>query len=82
MSQEQAMDLTVMPDDVQELKRVIIEFSDYHTAVMNGQFEGKASKVVDKLLDHVKDVYTQTLAQYNSHPWVIAERASREEAQA
>lgn len=81
MSQNQELDLSVMPKEVEELRQVLMDFSDYHKALMDGQFPGKASKVIDKLLDHVYDVYKQTLVQYNEHPWVIADRIAKEKEQ-
>ena len=75
---ESKLDLSAIPEDVKEMNRIIGEFGDFHSLVLNAQFPGKACKVVEQLITHIMDVYKQTHAQYTSHPWVIAKQAEQE----
>ncbi len=75
---EPKMDLSSIPEDVQELNRIIGQFGDFHSLVLNAQFPGKACKVVEQLITHIMDVYKQTHEQYVAHPWVAARQAEQD----
>lgn len=73
----ESFDLSQVPDDVKEMNRILGDFGDYHTLILNANFPGKACKVVESLITHVMDVYKQTQAQYMAHPWVVAKQAEQ-----
>lgn len=78
MSEEK--DLSNVPEDVKELNKSLGQFGDYHRLIMEGNFPGKASKVVAELLLHIKDVYDQMMEQYTAHPWVKEQMEKKAEA--
>jgi|688.fasta_scaffold1040767_3 hypothetical protein len=65
------------PEDVKQLAKIAGEFAEMHRAVMEGQFPGKASKVVDKLVDHLRDMYKQSYDQLLKHPWILEQQAKK-----
>lgn len=73
------VDLSQIPEDVQELNRIMGEFGDFHQVLLLAQFPGRASKIVDKLINHVYDMYKQTHSQYMEHPWVIEQTKAKEQ---
>lgn len=78
-NEEQVVD--PRPEDVKELAKVATNFSEMHRAVMEAQFPGKASKVADMLIDHLRDMYKQAYEQLVAHPWVQEQQRIQREKQ-
>jgi hypothetical protein len=61
-----------IPEEVKKLNFMVQKLAAFKTVVAEGSFPGKKSKVVDDLLMHLHEEYTQVFEQFNNHPAVKA----------
>jgi len=60
-----------IPEEVKNLNVMMQKLAAFKRVVKDGSFKGQDSKVVDDLLMHLHEEYTQVFEQFHSHPVVI-----------
>jgi hypothetical protein len=62
-------EVSQIPQDLIEIQKALSRFNSFKSVVDTGSFSGKNSKEVADLRDFIQDMYKQTYAKLEAHPY-------------